>query len=778
MKDYSKIGGKSTMQRTSRRLEGTAMGSTVFDLKPGVGIGPFYIGMRFLSKSLLLFFSFGTRGSVNHRYRTWKMTIGIGLRSAIACRFRILLIAYSISNRCILVHHNTVQPPISLIDDSDQFDRRWCCFSGMPICDAFGKIEQDPNVYDVVHVKYYDEDPLKLDVVISFPDHGFHLRFDPSSQRLRLIEIYDVKRLQMRYGNSTIGGPSTLATFVAVYALFGPTFPGIYDKERGVYALFYPGLSFEFPIPDQYTDCCHDGEVALPLEFSDGTTPVTCRVSIYDKSSDKKVGVGKLMDRASVPPLAPGSLYMEEVHVKLGKELYFTVGGQHMPFGASPQDVDQMVIHSASDLRPKTTLCGDYFYNYFTRGFDILFDGETHKAKKFVLHTNYPGHADFNSYIKCNFMISVGEGETEANRGGNKITPSTNWEQVKEVLGECGPAAIQTQGSTSNPFGSTYVYGYKDVAFEVKDFSSDEERSYSHHNFVPVMMCVYLRGAKLRSSLPELMTASGLTVTPPRFHFRWRTSQRTSQPFTLIAKLNRLDASASPLLQRACLALPTQRNNAMIPRAMSSSFGDVADDSTAVFPRINVKDPYKRLGISRMASEDEIQGARNFLMQQYSGHKPSVDAIESAHDKIIMQKFHERKNPKIDITKKVREVRQSKAVNFVFERFQTPATAFLVKTAVTFAVLGALTVLFPTEEGPTLQVLLSVIATFYFIHQRLKKKFWSFLYGSGSFIFSWLIGTFLMVSVIPPFIKGPRGFEVMSSLLSYVLLWVSSSYLR
>lgn len=108
MKDYSKIGGKSTMQRTSRRLEGTAMGSTVFDLKPGVGIGPFYIGMRFLSKSLLRFFSFGTRGSVNHRYRTWKMTIGIGLRSAIACRFRILLIAYSISNRCILVHHKTL----------------------------------------------------------------------------------------------------------------------------------------------------------------------------------------------------------------------------------------------------------------------------------------------------------------------------------------------------------------------------------------------------------------------------------------------------------------------------------------------------------------------------------------------------------------------------------------------------------------------------------------------------------------------------------------------
>lgn len=114
--------------------------------------------------------------------------------------------------------------------------------------------------------------------------------------------------------------------------------------------------------------------------------------------------------------------------------------------------VDQMVIHSASDPRPRTTLCGDYFYNYFTRGLDILFDGQacsplswkcvvrmleyinyhlfvdsfngpdiiiltlesywitvlvlqTHKIKKFVLHTNYPGHVNFNSYMKCNFIV-------------------------------------------------------------------------------------------------------------------------------------------------------------------------------------------------------------------------------------------------------------------------------------------------------------------------------------------------------------------------------------
>ncbi|MFS7955072.1 putative protein CHAPERONE-LIKE PROTEIN OF POR1, Chaperone J-domain superfamily [Helianthus anomalus] len=71
---------------------------------------------------------------------------------------------------------------------------------------------------------------------------------------------------------------------------------------------------------------------------------------------------------------------------------------------------------------------------------------------------------------------------------------------------------------------------------------------------------------------------------------------------------------------------------------MDASFGDARDEpsvqNTVIFPRININDPYKRLGISKDASEDEIKSARTFLVQKYAGHKPSVEAIESAHDKI------------------------------------------------------------------------------------------------------------------------------------------------
>ncbi|KAF5198330.1 Chaperone-like protein of por1 protein [Thalictrum thalictroides] len=215
----------------------------------------------------------------------------------------------------------------------------------------------------------------------------------------------------------------------------------------------------------------------------------------------------------------------------------------------------------------------------------------------------------------------------------------------------------------------------------------------------------------------------------------------------------------------------------LITNAIDASFGDMAGDSNVFFPRINIRDPYKRLGISKEASEDEIQAARNFLINEYAGHKPSVDAIESAHDKIIMQHFHERRRPKLNIKKKVKDLTQSRAVQAVTSRFQTPATNYILTTAILFAILGVLTVLFPTEEGPTFQVAISLLATIYFIYGRLKSKLRALLYGVGAFGVSWLLGTFMMVSVIPPILRGQRSLEVTTSLITYLLLWVSSTYL-
>ena len=52
----------------------------------------------------------------------------------------------------------------------------------------------------------------------------------------------------------------------------------------------------------------------------------------------------------------------------------------------------------------------DYFYGYPSRGLDLLFCGASHRLKKVVLHTNIPGHPDFNLYCKCNFRWAAIKG--------------------------------------------------------------------------------------------------------------------------------------------------------------------------------------------------------------------------------------------------------------------------------------------------------------------------------------------------------------------------------
>lgn len=276
------------------------------------------------------------------------------------------------------------------------------------------------------------------------------------------------------------------------------------------------------------------------------------------------------------------------------------------------------------------------------------------------------------------------------------------------------------------------------------------------------------------------MTLSGLTGSPARYYLHLPAKSR-GLCFTRISFPSYVKSRKLTCLQRNDWASSIQRCSVrkapMSCRAMNAMFGDSTNDS-AIFPRINIGDPYKRLGISREASEEEVQAARNFLLKRYGGHRPSVNAIESAHDKIIMQKFYERRHPKIDIKKKVRAVTQSRIVQAVTSRFTTPSTSFIIKTFAAFAILGALTVIFPTGDGPTVQVAVSLMATIYFIHDRLKSKWRALFYGVGAFLFSWLFGTFLMVSVIPPILKGPRSLEVTTSLITYVLLWVSSTYLE
>lgn len=124
------------------------------------------------------------------------------------------------------------------------------------------------------------------------------------------------------------------------------------------------------------------------------------------------------------------------------------------------------------------------------------------------------------------------------------------------------------------------------------------------------------------------------------------------------------------------------------------------------FLRIRVWDPYKRLGVSRDASEEEIWGSRNFLLQQYAGHERSEESIEAAFEKILMASFLHRKKTKINLKSKLKKkVEESppwvkNLLNFV----ELPPTEVIFRRLFLFAFMGGWSIMNSAEGGPAFQV--------------------------------------------------------------------------
>jgi len=360
---------------------------------------------------------------------------------------------------------------------------------GMPISDAISVIQQNIDFISMVELKFSEQEPLAMDIVLDLVEDGFLLRFEPTSQRLKMIEIYDVPKVTLSYCGSVFSAADVPPTFVLIYSRFGPSYPGDYNSTKNVYRLHYPNLSFTFPIPTKFQSFYSNG-TELPVEFPDGTTPITTRIYIYSGSS---------VQSPLLPLQHSSSLYFEPVIVDLQPgSLFFSKRGTTLTFNSSTQDLiselgpptrvyykeeDKMRIHSNAS---NTTGYPDYFYNYFSVGIDFLIDAHTHKVKKFILHTNFPTHYEFNQYVKCNFRIQLpgdatGEeyilknkenkqGERDANDNTKKnilVEPDMKWEVVQTLFGKSGKPVVNNRGSSANPFGATFFYGYHGIIFEV-----------------------------------------------------------------------------------------------------------------------------------------------------------------------------------------------------------------------------------------------------------------------------------------------------------------------
>ncbi|XP_063848027.1 PHAF1 protein CG7083-like isoform X1 [Scylla paramamosain] len=379
---------------------------------------------------------------------------------------------------------------------------KWEFVLGMHFSQAVAIIQHQVGTIRGVHVLYSDTTSLETDLILNLSQDGIQLFFDPLCQRLKVIEVYNMKAVKLKYCGITFSSPEVIPSIEQIDHSFGATHPGVYDWERQILAINFPGLSFFFSVDQKYQPSLNKGFSSLM--FPSGASPVVSKMLIYS---------GNNPSDPRAPPL-PASCIHNLIHLDsllvlrdMGKtkELrlsLFTDDGRArhhdsrqtftrtIQFGASCQEVamalgapsrvfykseDKMKIHNAHAR--KATTRSDFFFNYFTLGLDVLFDAKTQRAKKFVLHTNFPGHYNFNMYHRCEFELPLTvprqpEDGTQLIDLPSTITVQsvTLWDTLGSRIKPRGrPVVLHRSSSTntSNPFGSTFCYAYQDIIFEV-----------------------------------------------------------------------------------------------------------------------------------------------------------------------------------------------------------------------------------------------------------------------------------------------------------------------
>ncbi|KAF9624779.1 hypothetical protein IFM89_013860 [Coptis chinensis] len=198
------------------------------------------------------------------------------------------------------------------------------------------------------------------------------------------------------------------------------------------------------------------------------------------------------------------------------------------------------------------------------------------------------------------------------------------------------------------------------------------------------------------------------------------------------------------------------------------------------FQRTKVWDPYKRLGISKDASEDEIWSSRNFLLQQYAGHERSEESIEGAFEKILMNSYKERKKTKFNLkTRLKKRVEESPSwVKTLLDFVELPPPVIIMRRLFLFAFMGGWSIMNSADGGPAFQVAISLGACIYFLNDKTKSLARASILGFGALVVGWICGSFLVPMVPSVLLQPTWTLELLTSLVAYVFLFLSCTFLK
>jgi Protein CHAPERONE-LIKE PROTEIN OF POR1-like len=205
------------------------------------------------------------------------------------------------------------------------------------------------------------------------------------------------------------------------------------------------------------------------------------------------------------------------------------------------------------------------------------------------------------------------------------------------------------------------------------------------------------------------------------------------------------------------------------------------------------QNPYDKLGVSEDASFDEIQDARNRLLEQHGGDSKSREFIEAAYDAILMDRLRMRQEGKIKVPERIRfpEMRvpspqkespipleQSPA--WLQRMLDQPSLQDVLLPGAWYLGLSAISIFVPDVGDQVLQLglVVGLGVGIYFLNRKENKFGRAVLFTLVSLIIGLIAGGFIadLLSQQLQLIKITTN--QFSTVLTFILMWLVSSFLR
>ncbi len=203
------------------------------------------------------------------------------------------------------------------------------------------------------------------------------------------------------------------------------------------------------------------------------------------------------------------------------------------------------------------------------------------------------------------------------------------------------------------------------------------------------------------------------------------------------------------------------------------------------------QNPYEQLGVTEESSFEEIQEAKQRLVQKYQNDSKIVESIEAAYDSVLMDRLRMRQEGRIKVPDRIRfperltipveskPVTSSKSPNWWRSSIDTPSAQDIGVPAVIYACLGAITLLVPDPSGSLLPLLLAfgVFVNIYFFNRKEKRFGRALLFTLAGLV----LGVALGAGLASLAAKGDLnifGDRQIYALITFLIFWVISSFFR